>query len=141
MEVLLILQAVDKKLQDWLKNYDFVFAGARQGGHCAVLPDMEKQRMVTVEECAKAWPDPVLEEGADPKKAVAKVPMLGGGKLNAAWLADRFKWIDADGKPLKPDYSLMDSEFVAQPKGLADFEPEGEEIELNPETLEERMAK
>ena len=110
LEILLIAKAIDEALEKWLETYDFIFYGARQGGHLAYLPDVDAvpPKMITVEEAAKHWPDEVLPEGMDPKKAPPKVPMLGGGKLDADWLQGRYDWKDAEGRPLKPDWKEMD---------------------------------
>ena len=107
LEILMIAEAIDKGLEKWLKEYDFVFHGARQGGHLAYLPDVDVKKLVPVEEAAEHWPAPIVPEGMDPCKAPPKVPKLGGGKLDAEWLHDRLDWMQ-NGKPLKPDWKEMD---------------------------------
>jgi hypothetical protein len=136
LEILLIAEAIDKGLNEWLKTYDFVFHGARQGGHLAFLPDLQKQILITVEEAAKHWHDeePELDEAVgDP---LVKVPKLGGGKLDAAWLKDRYCWHDAKHKHVKPDWTEMD---VAGPGcQLQEFSAEDDHcLEIPMETQDE----
>ena len=90
-----------------MKDYDFIWYGARQGGHVAYLPDLEQGKMITVEEAAVHWPDEPVPEGTKPADMKPKVPHLGGGKLDAAWLEDKYKWRDEAGVPLKANFKEM----------------------------------
>ena len=39
------------------------------------------------------------------------MPPLGGGKLDADWLKDRYSWRDENGKPLKPQWEEQDKAY------------------------------
>ena len=77
-----------------MEKYDFVYEGARQGGHLAYLPDMQQGILRPLEEFLPEWSESLG------KQVVA--PHLGGLKIDAAWLQDRFNWRDANGVPQKP---------------------------------------
>jgi hypothetical protein len=115
LEVLLIAEAIDKGLQSWMEEYDFIFAAARQGGHLAYLPDLEMEKLITVEEAALHWPPTPLSakvqamsQEEQVKHRRLEVPALGGGKIDASWLANRYEWLDSKGVPVKPNWKEMD---------------------------------
>ena len=110
LEMLMLVDAIDEGLRQWLNEFDFIFHGARQGGHLAYLPDMVQKKLVTVEEAAVHWPDMPVPAGKEPKDAEPKVPKLGGGKLNADWLRDRYSWRDESGVPKEPCWKEMDAD-------------------------------
>ena len=88
-----ICSAIHKGLVKWLQEYDFIYAGARMGGHLAYLPDLKRGRLIPLEEFLEEWKE---SPGAEKGDGVA--PPLGGTKMNAEWLADRFNWLNADGR-------------------------------------------
>ena len=102
LEIMLIAEKVDIMLEKWLERYDFIYEGARQGGHLAYLPDLELGKLVKVEDAAKSW----KPQAAEDKSNV--VPHIGSSKLDAEWLKNRYDWLDKDGVPMKPDYGKMD---------------------------------
>jgi len=40
-EIMMLMQEVNKGLQQWLEETDWIYAGARQGGHLVYLPDLK----------------------------------------------------------------------------------------------------
>ena len=112
LEMLMLVDEIDKGLRKWLEEFDFIFHAVRQGGHLAYLPDLEKGRLVTVEDAAAHWPEMPVPVGKEAKDAEPKVPKLGGGKLDYTWLKDRYSWRNAVGVPKKPDWQEMDGVVV-----------------------------
>ena len=130
LEILMICEAIEKYLRQWLEDYDFILAAARMGGHLAYLPDLEQGKLVRMEEAAQWWPMELVKvkdgcqrwwpkEMQDEEKQVPwKVPPLGGGKLDADWLKDRYSWRDANGKPLKPVWEEQDKAYEEKLESL-----------------------
>ena len=53
LEILMICEAIEKYLRQWLEDYDFILVAARMGGHLAYLPDLEQGKLVRMEEAAQ----------------------------------------------------------------------------------------
>ena len=132
LEILMIAEKIDDGLKSWLEDYDFIFSAARQGGHLAHVPDLVEKKLITVEEAAKHWPATPLSAKAAGKSdkekeklARLEVPPLGGAKIDASWLQDRFKWFDTDGLPIEPAWTDMDDSIDPEVEGTdvkpADF--------------------
>ena len=44
-EIMLLIKHMHEGLEKWLAECDFIYEGARQGGHLALLPDLKAKEM------------------------------------------------------------------------------------------------
>ena len=96
-EILMIVNKIHDGLLEWLEKYDWIYAGARQGGHLAYLPDMKSGRLQKLEEFLEEW----RETMGDP---TMKPPPMGGGKVEYDWLTERYDWLNENGVPKTPQW-------------------------------------
>ena len=96
-------------MRKWLEEYDFIFNAARQGGHLAYLPDLQKKKLVPVEAASTYWPKEMVKLPGKDEEVPWTLPPLGGKKLNKKWLWSRYEWRDENGKPLRPNWEEMDT--------------------------------
>ena len=109
LEIILIADAIERHLRKWHAEYDFILAAARQGGHLAYLPDLEKKKLVPVEAASTYWPVEMVKLPGKDEEVPWTLPPLGGKKLKKKWLWSRYEWRDENGKPLKPNWEEMDT--------------------------------
>jgi hypothetical protein len=89
-EILRLIKESADQLQEISRKENLVLAAARRNGFLAYRPDFVKKALVRVDDADWCKSLPACAESH---------------RLKAAWSEDRYKWLDADGRPVEPDLS------------------------------------
>ena len=103
------------KLNEWLIEEDVILKGMRRNGMLSWRPNLEKGCMERSD--LQAW---------------AKDKPEGSHRLKSSWLAPRYSWMQASGRPIDPDWRHMHMAKKLSDMEEAEFCAEEEDmIQLN----------